>query len=155
MRQPHTKMELRHARRLSIDCVAVSLLALLLFVPPLSAGECVDSMNPDEIIRRLSDVDPDDLPPEADYLLGCLDFAVGKLSTRPGGDYLPSWRLLRNTRRAYRDRRRKPELVAVLKPLLQSSSARVRLSAATGLVLYGETSYADSLLASHRPPAWK
>jgi hypothetical protein len=111
----------------------------------LSAGECVDAMNAPEIIRQLSCVDPDSVPYDARYLLGCLDHHVGFLEARPGSGNLPSWRLLRNTRRLYRDFGRNPELVAVLKRMFTSKDPFVRSSAAGALALYGQGGYSDSL----------
>ena len=132
-----------------LKSVVAPLLAVLILIQPLPAGECVDAMNPNEIIRRLAGADPDGLPLEAGYVLGCLDYRVSALRWRPD-PLLPSWRLLRNIRREYRDLRRKHELVAVVKPLLQSSSSGVRSSAARALVLYGETTYTDSLVIGGR-----
>jgi hypothetical protein len=132
--------------------------ALLLVAGHLSlpvtvmAGECVDATSASSIIAALADADPDDLSHEAKYILGCLSFPVSSLSNR-FPRYLPSWRLLRNTRRDFRDLGRNRDLVQSLERMTSSRDSHVRTWASRALALYGQAAYHDSLKAASLNPA--
>jgi len=130
---------------LRLMCVAALFLALLAPVGSLSAGECVHAMDACEIVRVLSGIDPGDVPPDAALFLGCLSHGVRTIMFRANRGHLPTWRGLRNTRREYRDLGRDLEVVAVLEHICTSEDPRVRSSAAAALLLYGQSSYRDSL----------
>jgi len=105
------------------------------------------------IIRMLSDIDPDNIPADARSFLGCLSRGVTSFTSRAGQGHLPSWRGLRNARRRYRDLGRNAEVVAVLEHVCISEDSRIRSSAALALVLYGQSSYRDSLDIGDPPSA--
>ena len=126
-------------------CVATLFLALLAPLESLSAGECVHAMDASGIVRMLSDIDPDNVPSDAASFLGCLSQGVRAFVSRANRGHLPSWRGLRNARREYRDLGRNSEVVAVLEHVCTSEDSRVCSSAAVVLLLYGQSSYRDSV----------
>lgn len=132
---------------LPVAAVLVVLWGALAVVAEAEAGECVGAMDAPAIIRAFATVHPDSLPPEAQYLLGCLDDGVSRLRYRAYGQP-PSWRLMRNTRRRYRDLGRNPELVRCVGRLGGSRDARTRSAANLALALYGQPVDRDTLFAS-------
>ena len=124
---------------------AISLGAIAVLAhAPLKAGECVGATSAPAIIAAIGDAHPDSLSHEARYILGCLDAPLDNISWRAPMQ-LPSWRLLRNTRRELRNLGRNKELVGQLKRIAVSGDTAVRRRAYTALALYGDETYCDSL----------
>jgi hypothetical protein len=117
-------------------------------------GECVDATNPRAIVSVLSGANPNALSAEARYLLCCLSHGVGLLCGRPPRE-LPSWRLLRNTRREFRDLGRYPELLPAVESLRASSEGDVRVCATVAVALYGTAVSGDTLSALMSDLPWK
>lgn len=108
------------------------------------AGECTESTNARSIIAAATAAHPDSLPHEAKYVLGCTAYPLDAIAWR-APRYLPSWQLLRNTRRELRDLGRTRDLVPALVGVSVSHDPMVRRAACTALALYGQTAYCDSL----------
>lgn len=140
----HVQLQARRSSRQLGPAAACAVLVLghLIGGAPSLAGECPDWDNAQVIIRELSQSDPDDLSSDGRYLLGCLDSPLDNL----GGER-PSWRVLRNTRRQFRDLGRNTALIDALRHLRRSLDPYVRSNAAIALALYGQHSYCDSLAA--------
>jgi hypothetical protein len=127
------------------------LLALLMTLPcgtlPASAGECVDATNRPVIVRMFSTANPDSLGDEQKYDLSCLTQPVYELIARHYSQP-PSWRLLRNTRREYRELGRMSDLVAAVQRMAMSHDFWVRRAANEALILYGQPVPLDTLRVS-------
>jgi hypothetical protein len=126
------------------------LTGLGIFAPTssLRAGECVGAMDGPAIMHSLSGLHPDSLTHEAIYMLGCLDSGVDQLEWRGSRELLPSWRLLRNTRREYRDLGRYPGLRDVIQAFRSSPEPRISSSVTAALALYGVPIDPDTLSAA-------
>lgn len=127
---------------------APSLIVFVLFFGAHCArsGECAHSMYAPAILETLSSAPPDSLSHEARHLLGCLGHGVDQLRWR--AEEGPSWRLLRNTRREYRDLSRYPGLRDTVMRLRSSHDTSVRSAATIALALYGLPIDPDSLSAA-------
>ncbi|MBE0567556.1 MAG: hypothetical protein IH621_16495 [Krumholzibacteria bacterium] len=138
----HTR---RHgARGIACALSIVGFLAVGTGPAALRAGECVDATNPRAIIAAATAAHPDSLPWESRYILACCKHPLDGVAWR-APRHLPSWRLLRNTRREMRDLGRNRELVAALEQVARSRDPVVRNSACTALALYGRSAYCDSI----------
>ena len=127
--------------------VLLVLLGTLAVIADADAGECVGAMDAPMIIRTFATIHPDSLPHEAKYLLGCLGDGVSQLRYRAYAQ-LPSWRLMRNTRREYRDLGRNLEVVKSVSRLGASRDPQTRSAANLALALYGQPVDRDTLFAS-------
>lgn len=119
---------------------------------PAHAGECTcHTMNAKVLIRELGRVDPDSLSAEARCILACFDSEFRRVSR--GVQAPPSWRLLRNKRRAYRQLGMEEEFVNALRRLRVSRDSQISADATIALALVGfPISSADiSIAVPHFP----
>lgn len=104
----------------------VGMTILILAPIALKAGDFGHCQSAATIIEVLAKVDPDNLTPAGENVLLCLDISVdGRLFCRYP-DHLPSWQILRNIRREYRNLGRNPEVVKALERITISRDERTR-----------------------------